>query len=858
MRKVKIKVLPKAKNGVETKSAMWNGMQLNWPSIMNQFSQPNTKVNSTLQPVDRDEANLEAEKNEQVVINQGGIPTNFKVGGKRHSEGGTPLNLPAHSFVFSDTKDMKIKDPTILAQFGITSGIYTPADIAKKYDINKYRAILADKDASDLDKKTAEIMIANYNMKLAKLSLVQESKKGFPQGIPSIAMPYMESLQINPDDIVDTQSQQTPFSPDMMQYGGFLPIAQDGIQTEIQQYLRTKDLETKKYKTETENYFNDAMKDNAQYQENAALRNLYNKMRAKNKEGDIESKWYEFLPGVDPSAESYLNMFKTAALKYHQNPDNLLKQYDLESGYVKPQAQKASVTPTKTVQQPTGGAYDVELSPEEAKALGINAFGGAIDTYQKGGSNTKKYSLTPEQYLKLQAMRKKGSTTVPNTKSNGTTSVAKPSEFNPYGQSLEELQSYLVPGAELRKGNVSTHQSETSKGSGMYGDTEVSVDQFLKNNPTFAKDFATKHPGQAYDPKNKAHVEEFQNYYNPSIYKKVYDQLKTRGASEDKAKQMADLAVSEFGFRKGEKAREFDSKHGQFTGSRMELQFKEPEAKTEPSIEEPIKTIAGPVEKKQIPVARQQGHDPWWLQDIVKTAGAAGDFFRVKKYSPWQATPGVKLPDPTFYDPSRELAANAELANIGTQGIGAFTNPQAFAAAFSQIQGQGAKNAANIMSQYNNMNVGVANDFEVKRSDMENQYSANLSGLSTQLSDKYAILNQQFDNSRNMARQNLRQSYIDAVTNKNYTGNLNDLYEQYKIDPRVGGRIKWTHGRPITPEANDTDMVSKINSTAGKFMEMNPGLKREEALNAAMKLHTGSGSSNNQMYDPSAMKMPGF
>jgi hypothetical protein len=160
MRKVKIKSLPQAKNGAEAKPLSWNGAQMDWPTIMSQFSQPNVKVNNTLQPVDRDEANLEAEKNERVVVNQDGIPTNFKVGGKRHSEGGTPLNLPANSFVFSDTKDMKIKDPTILAQFGITTGVHTPAGIAKRYDINKYRAILADKDASDLDKKTAEMMIA--------------------------------------------------------------------------------------------------------------------------------------------------------------------------------------------------------------------------------------------------------------------------------------------------------------------------------------------------------------------------------------------------------------------------------------------------------------------------------------------------------------------------------------------------------------------------------------------------------------------------------------------------------------------------------------------------------------------------
>jgi hypothetical protein len=791
MRKVKIKSLPQAKNGAEAKPLSWNGAQMDWPTIMSQFSQPNVKVNNTLQPVDRDEANLEAEKNERVVVNQDGIPTNFKVGGKRHSEGGTPLNLPANSFVFSDTKDMKIKDPTILAQFGITTGVHTPAGIAKRYDINKYRAILADKDASDLDKKTAEMMIANYNLKLAKLSLVQESKKGFPQGIPAIAMPYIESLEINPDDFLTTQSQQTPFSPDMMQLGG-------GVDYEA--YMP------------------------------AALT-------------------FNVTTGVTPAPKSITSAPPTDKKKVQLSPEEWVR------------LQKASMTKdiVPTVKQieintPEQG-YEVDLSPEEAKALGINnAYGG--NTYQQGGP-TKKYKLTPEQYLKLQAMRKKGTPPTSTSKAKSPTSTTKPAgEFNPYGQSMEELNSYLVPGAYLRKGKVSTRQSETTKGSGIYGDVEVSVDQFLKNNPTFAKEFADKHPGEVYNPKNKAHVAEFQEYYNPAIYKKVYDQLKGRGVTEDKAKQMADAAVNEFGFKKGEKARDFDQMHGQFTGSRVELQFKDSEKQPDPVIEEPVKVAAAPLEKKVVPVAHQQGHDPWWLQDIVKTAGAAGDFFRVKKYSPWQATPGLKLPDPTFYDPSRELAANAEFANIGTQGLAAFTNPQAFAAGFSHIQGQGAKNAADILGRYNNMNVGVANDFEVKRTDMENQYSANLAGLSTQLADKYAILNQQFDNSRNMARQNLRQSYIDAVTNKNYTGNVNDLYDQYKIDPRVGGRIKWTHGRPLTPDANNNNAVESINQAASEFMKQNPGLTRDKALEAAMKLYNGD-NKQPSMYDPRTMGYPG-
>ena len=51
-------------------------------------------------------------------------------------------------------------------------------------------------------------MIANNNLKLGQLALVQESMKGFPQGIPEIAMPYIEHLQMNPEEFMPQQGAQ--------------------------------------------------------------------------------------------------------------------------------------------------------------------------------------------------------------------------------------------------------------------------------------------------------------------------------------------------------------------------------------------------------------------------------------------------------------------------------------------------------------------------------------------------------------------------------------------------------------------------------------------------------------------------
>ena len=239
MARVRITKIPKALSGLEVKMRPGlygtNGnRQFTLPNQVNsqRFSQQPVDVRDTLQPVAREGANLEAEKGETAMVNIDGIPAHFKIGGKRHSKGGTPLNLPDNSFIFSDTSKMKIKDPMVHAQFGMVpkkSG-YTPAEIAKKYDINTFRKILADPNSEDVERKTAEMMITNYNMKLAKLALVQESMKGFPQGIPAVAMPYVIANEIDPAELVETQGQEEQPDADMgvARYGG-IPKAQKGL-----------------------------------------------------------------------------------------------------------------------------------------------------------------------------------------------------------------------------------------------------------------------------------------------------------------------------------------------------------------------------------------------------------------------------------------------------------------------------------------------------------------------------------------------------------------------------------------------------------------------------------------------------
>ena len=162
MRKVKITQLPKAAGGGNFGVHTPPNFGIRFPHKGND---PEVKIKKILSPTDKANATLEAERNETVVtdLNMDGMPEFYTVGGKPHSRGGTPLNLPGESFFFSQNKNMKITDPEVLKLFGKTGKAakkgYTPAELSKQYNLNNYHEILADPTSNKMERKTAEMMI---------------------------------------------------------------------------------------------------------------------------------------------------------------------------------------------------------------------------------------------------------------------------------------------------------------------------------------------------------------------------------------------------------------------------------------------------------------------------------------------------------------------------------------------------------------------------------------------------------------------------------------------------------------------------------------------------------------------------
>ena len=197
MAKIKINKLPKGyvlKGGQIIKEASTGGA-----STSSNYNDAQSYA-STLKPVPREEANIEAEKGETVLTDISGDGTYqmFNIGGKRHAQGGTPLNLPEQSFIYSDTRKMLLtKDE--MKELGIEGKKrITPAKASKKFAIKEFMDILKDESSDELAISTAESMIKKNKIKLSQLAFIQERKKNFEDGLPIAAYPYLLENGIDP------------------------------------------------------------------------------------------------------------------------------------------------------------------------------------------------------------------------------------------------------------------------------------------------------------------------------------------------------------------------------------------------------------------------------------------------------------------------------------------------------------------------------------------------------------------------------------------------------------------------------------------------------------------------------------
>lgn len=1000
-RKVRIKMLPKAVYGMNVTGKINNvdGSQTNQKNfLLDNGGMPSIGVNGTLKPTDRENATLEAERDETVMTqldqaNSGGIPEFYTIGGKPHSQGGTPLNLPPDSFIFSKDKKMKITDPDILAQFGKTvpkkgKKWFTPAEISKQYDINKYRKILADPNSDFHQINTAQQMIENYNLKLGGLAMVQESMKGFEDGIPGIAMPYLEHVGIDPLTLFPQSAapqQQSPMPveqyggvwSDMFQMGGGNGPEAGTIVEPMQTYpaemfanitthqqaidllkgqrqasgtASTPEQQLKLTNTAEQAYF-DALKENTGlafthtgdessstwkpvqqtpqapapkisdkpfvpgfkyendqlYQKrqgrvtgeehweasNPVMAGLYAK---KYGSGDLTGR--ELQKQIIENPEAFASTWGQEAAKDAQiaaislKPDNAFAYGGDVSKYQFGGGEDYTTTPSET-------AYTQGLVPAPEQRIRINPETGAYEVVDANGvivgkvstpktsSNSTKSQNVPKNAVKWDMTRKDydetavepgdyvkkadGSWYKVTGYKKGTTAFTGDVDpaLGSLGESYGRLEQRITESPELQKAMVKKYRENMDKAKPRNNLSEVDLekarnlsDEEIVNNFLRAQKqvMAVQSKGPLQD-KNDVWDKDLSHYRNTiselgfepmeawetAAFQGAYIGLQNLADNPKYKDQLEDFNIS--GQTQLGKADEPGGGTGRAAISDIDGWFGNTTigqaALYAPQAKELEMQQAEWNEAKQDPVVKhlentyQEGRTPFWTQDIINEAFALKNLWGIRKFPPWNAMPGTRLPNATFMSPDQQIQNILGATRQGTQGAAAFSNPQAYAANIASLQGNAMQQVANAIGNVQDRNVQVANQFELQRSQIMNRANEKRAQLATNLHDKNTILNQQFQNSKNKAWDEVRQGMVNMWTNRGKTQTMNELRDDFNVDPVTGYTYKSSGYRPIIPkDAQPYDLAARTNALVSAI----PGITPDKAAAIAMRERAGQTS----------------
>ena len=160
----------------------------------------------------------------------------------------------------------------------------------------------------------------------------------------------------------------------------------------------------------------------------------------------------------------------------------------------------------------------------------------------------------------------------------------------------------------------------------------------------------------------------------------------------------------------------------------------------------------------------------------------------VNKYFPFYADTNPRVPRPTFYDPNRELAENASTRSMITSGLN-MLDPQAFSSRASAVQAQGAEQAGNTIGKYQNLNVGVANEFSKLQANILNRADEGRAKNANLRWQGNAVVNQQYDNAIGAKLNKYAKAYSRAWNNRMNLGDLNDTMGYFYKDPTSGQNV---------------------------------------------------------------------
>jgi len=186
-----------------------------------------------------------------------------------------------------------------------------------------------------------------------------------------------------------------------------------------------------------------------------------------------------------------------------------------------------------------------------------------------------------------------------------------------------------------------------------------------------------------------------------------------------------------------------------------------------------------------------------FLQDVMALGRAGQNYLSITEDMPWNPYAALS-PYPVQlgrYSPEREINALASVANTMGQAA-AFGEAPSRAANLSKFQADTARQVADTLGRYNNLNVTAENQEELANVQQNNEFQKLRATGALDLYDKTALAKQNAINARRKALNDITQAGINMTTNQAKAQILNELYPNFNIFPEAGGMMAFVPGAP--------------------------------------------------------------
>lgn len=804
-------------------------------------------IRKLLKPTTPDKADIEAEKGEVILTSSTDVslPELYLIGGKKHKDGGSPLKIEEKAFIYSNSDKFKINDPDILFIFGLKpkNDGYTPAEIAKKYlDLNKYKEMMLSKESDRLTKDTAGTMISNYLEKLGILALLQESKKGFKEGIPEVALYYLEKNNVRPEDLLGSFLKNENGELEKKQEGG----EESPTEEEIRKYYPTlsylpsqlRDLALSNVQEQ-----NTVPEDKSQLYQNLSIFELQYpdikqpsltlKEHSVKREGaeqetkpvndkvntrEVEIPFSLFSFGTSPLDTLYSLAKRYSALMTNVEEKKLREKLSGEGLVIPTPAKKGDFVET-------GTAYGQFRPDKYVSALNDILLLGGLKKFQEGGEEnkeeTKKKNIfssddlsklsTEIESVNKQLLESKYWEDVKNNKKSKDLALAL--MFN---NVIHDLRSDIIE--QWKKGE------DISFYSSILSDKKINLD----SNDKLAKDIRERWEDfLEYNPEFKEFVEKNNITLNDALssFQKVSKDIASGKANyEIDGNPIITFGVGALEKKTGTSVSPVDQILGNTTlGEGLIVAKKGIETKN--LITEQQKKNIEEAEKAASTNENSKVGKIPFVQDLNTLNLALNELLDLRRYLPHAVSSQLTAPEVTFMSPERAVAATKEEINRAYELASQF-GPQALEAAVGTTGEKAMRTSADIVNQINKANVEIANRYSAMLSDIVNKKAIEEAELVNKLYQGTVISKQQYDNSIREARRNL----IDALNNT--ISNMNKMYLLNKLNTLSGGVTY----NPYTGEIEIDERKLEANKSKDSFEQAT-----KKALKVKENVFSGTG-----------------